>query len=362
MKKNLIFFLGTKAQFIKTIPIINAASDNKYNVYLYDTCQHRSITEKEINKTSAKITHIFTSNNYLSASSIFQLIVWFLKSLLSILKKRFKFKEKGNSICIIHGNTLSTILGLVWAKKNKIEILHIEGGYRSFNWFKPFPEEIIRYITSKFSDYVVCFDSDSFLNLSNMNIKGNIIQVSRNTIYDQKYLTEPLSKKESKLTISIHRNENIFNRKRLANTVDFLIEIKKNYFESANWFMHSQTKKNLERYNHIKTLNDAGIFTSELIDHETFIKEIKTSKCVVTDGESILEECKIIGTPTYALLNKLENKKSEGQNILVSEYKHQENKLFFDNLEKYALNIDDEDKVSPSNEIIKHIDKIFKDN
>ena len=178
MKKNIIFFLGTKAQFIKTVPIINETSDEKYNVYLYDTCQHKSLTEKEIGKTDTNITHIFTSSNYLPASSIFQLIIWFLKSFLSIFKKSFKFKDNENSICIIHGNTLSTILGLVWAKKNNIKILHIEGGYRSFNWFKPFPEEIIRYFTSKFSDYVVCFDSDSFSNLSNMNIKGNIIQVS----------------------------------------------------------------------------------------------------------------------------------------------------------------------------------------
>ena len=45
MKKTNLF-LGTKAQFIKTIPIINEVDNNFYEVILYDTCQHKSITQE----------------------------------------------------------------------------------------------------------------------------------------------------------------------------------------------------------------------------------------------------------------------------------------------------------------------------
>ena len=359
MKKNLIFFLGTKAQFIKTIPIINEVDNNSYEVFLYDTCQHKSITQREIKKIKVDFKRIETSKNQFPAESIFELVLWFIKSFLLLFTKKLRFKDRKNSICFIHGNTLSTVLGIVWARKNNLKTIHIEGGYRSFNWLKPFPEEIIRYFSSKFSNYVVCFDDESFANLSDMGINGEIIQVARNTIYDQKYLISPPTIHESKLTISIHRNENIYNKKRLSETVNFLINIKRNYFEIANWYMHPQTKKNLEKYNHIEKLNQAGIVTKELIEHEQFIKEIKTSKCVVTDGESVLEESKIIGTPTYALLNRLENKESEGKNILISKYNHHQNISFFENIEEYITVVDREDNSSPSKEIIDFINGVF---
>ena len=158
MKKNLIFFLGTKAQFIKTIPIINEVDNNSYEVFLYDTCQHKSITQREIKKIKVDFKRIETSKNQFPAESIFELVLWFIKSFLLIFTKKLRFKDRKNSICFIHGNTLSTVLGIVWARKNNLKTIHIEGGYRSFNWFKPFPEEIIRYFSSKFSNLEIIFE------------------------------------------------------------------------------------------------------------------------------------------------------------------------------------------------------------
>ena len=37
---NILFVLGTKAQFIKTIPMINYAIKNKYSVTVVDLKQH----------------------------------------------------------------------------------------------------------------------------------------------------------------------------------------------------------------------------------------------------------------------------------------------------------------------------------
>ena len=153
-----------------------------------------------------------------------QIIKWFLSLLISLRSKEFKIENNNKSLCIIHGNTLSTVAGLIWARINKIRILHIEGGYRSFNWFKPFPEEIIRYFVSKYSNYVICFDDNSQENLKNMKIKGEIIRISRNTIFDT--IPKELNideNSESKLIISIHRNENVYNKKIMSELVDLII-------------------------------------------------------------------------------------------------------------------------------------------
>jgi len=358
-KNNIIFFLGTKAQFIKTTPVVNSVNNNLFNVFLYDTCQHRDITIKQTKSLPKEIKQIKLSKNEYSAKNIPQIVTWFLKTLISLFKKKYKLKYKNNSICVVHGNTLSTVLGTIWAKINGIRVIHIEGGYRSFNWFKPFPEEIIRYWVSKFSDYVICFDIDSKKNLENMKISAQIISISRNTIFDTIPKELDISKIESKLIVSVHRNENIYNKKILLELVDLIIDLKKKYFDNVIWYTHSHTLNNLSKNNLLAKLENNLIKIMPLIDHNLFIKEVQTARCVLTDGESVLEECKIIGVPTYALLNDLENKSSYGENIIISKYMHKENDDFFKNLEKFRITKRSENNISPSLEVAQFIEKII---
>jgi UDP-N-acetylglucosamine 2-epimerase (non-hydrolysing) len=363
MKHNLIFFLGTKAQFIKTIPLINAVDTRLFNISIYDTWQHRNITKFQFESIEKEINYVGISNNQVSAKSIPELVWWFFKTACNLVQKKFLYASSGKSICFIHGNTLSTLLGIIWAKRNKILIVHIEGGYRSGNWFRPFPEEIIRYISSKLSDYIICFDEVSKQNLVDMRVKGEIIQVSRNTIYDavkKESKISDVSKVSSKLTITLHRNENIFNKKRLNETVHFIIYLKNNFFTSVNWYLHPHTKKQLKKTGLQKILTENKIATLDLLAHHEFINEIKTSECILTDGESVIEECNILGVPTYALINKLENSNSNGLNIFVSKYKHTENLDFFKNISTYKQNSILNSKISPSVEILNHIQKILE--
>ncbi len=361
MKKNiLVFFLGTKAQFIKTIPVMNSINPSQLSVFLYDTCQHQDITIKQLESISTKFKHIKLSKNTKSAKNMIQIIKWFLSLLISLRSKEFKIENNNKSLCIIHGNTLSTVAGLIWAKINKIRILHIEGGYRSFNWFKPFPEEIIRYFVSKYSNYVICFDDNSHENLKNMKIKGEIIRISRNTIFDT--IPKELNideNSESKLIISIHRNENVYSKKIMSELVDFIIKLKQSYFENITWYLHTHTLSNLKKNKLLIKLENNLINTEKLIDHEQFIKELHSSDCVLTDGESVLEECSIIGVPTYALLNDLENKSSYSNNIFLSKYTHTENEKFFKNLKNFREPKKISNSTSPSKEISEIINNII---
>lgn len=356
MKKNIIFLLGTKAQFIKTIPVINSVNEEKYNIFLYDTAQHRDVTTKQLPQIKNNFEHIYLSNNSLSANNLKSIFIWFISACFRSLKKISRFNLGGEAICVVHGNTLSSLIGLIWAKVNKIKILHIEGGYRTFNFFKPFPEEIIRYVVSKFSDYVVCFDKTSFENLENMKIKGQIVRISRNTIFDTIDKKKQHRFDKSKLIVSIHRNENIFNKKTLEEFVDFLLELKLKYFENIFWYMHPQTRKQIKKNSFEKKLMENEISVLNIVNHDSFINEIFNSGCVITDGESVIEECSIIGVPTYVLLNKLENKSSINKNIFISKYDHSKNHNFFLNLEDYIVN-KSADNEKPSDEIYAFINK-----
>ncbi len=355
MKNYYIFFLGTKAQFIKTVPIINKIDDINAEIYIYNTSQHYNLTKSQIKKIENKYIECRITKNTEEIETVPKLFFWFSKNLINILlfKDKNKSKFKKNAVCIIHGNTVSSLLGVFWSKKNKIRIAHVEGGYRSFNWLRPFPEEIIRYYVSKFSDYVFCFDEKSEQNLEEMNIKGKIIKINKNTIYDT-VKSSTNQKIGDSLIVSLHRNENIYSTKKLSEIVNLIIELDDKYFTETTWYLHSQTKKRLRKTGLYNLLDNSGIQLKELVEHDVFLNSLSNAKCVLTDGESVIEECKIIGVPTYSIISKLENPNSINKNIfLYNEFKQYE--VFFDNLRLFRADSGFNKEISPSREISNYL-------
>ena len=55
---NILFVLGTKAQFIKTIPMINYAIKNKYSVTVVDLKQHPEKTISLISKINGEYSYL----------------------------------------------------------------------------------------------------------------------------------------------------------------------------------------------------------------------------------------------------------------------------------------------------------------
>tara|TARA_B100000902_G_C27318207_1_gene922614 strand:- start:3415 stop:4497 length:1083 start_codon:yes stop_codon:yes gene_type:complete len=359
MKNYYIFFLGTKAQFIKTVPVINRIDDNNAEIYLYNTSQHYELTKNQIEKIHINYIEHKVTDNIKEIDTVSSLLYWFVKNLTYILffKDENNTKFQKNAICIIHGNTISSLLGLLWSKKNKIKIAHIEGGYRSFNWLKPFPEEIIRYYVSKFSDYIFCFDETSKKNLEEMKIKGQIIKINKNTIYDT-FENKTIKESNDSLIVSLHRNENIYSTKKLTEVVNLIIELNNDTFDTTIWYLHSQTKKRLLKSGLYTLLEDSGIQLNNLTEHDDFLQMLSSAKCVLTDGESVIEECKIIGVPTYSIINKLENPNSISNNIfLYNDFKKHED--FFNNLDLYKIASELNYNISPSKEISNYLQKVI---
>ena len=84
------------------------------------------------------------------------LFSWYLLTLLRSKKQiteAFYDTDFKQSVMIVHGDTLSTVMGAKVGKALGMRAAHIEAGLRSFRWFSPFPEEFDRVIVSKTADY-----------------------------------------------------------------------------------------------------------------------------------------------------------------------------------------------------------------
>tara|TARA_Y100000590_G_C15624992_1_gene979024 strand:- start:79 stop:1167 length:1089 start_codon:yes stop_codon:yes gene_type:complete len=354
-KIKIAFLLGTKAQFIKSKYILESIGREGIELLILDTGQHKEITKKELEDLNINYKKIEITNSQKNISTIPSMLYWFLKFIFSI-KKDNSF----NSIeyCLLHGDTLSTLMGLIYCKKNKVKTVHIEAGYKSYNYLKPFPEEIIRDLVSKFSDILVVDGPKQYENIKKYNNKKEIIQISRNTVYDSliKEVSRIEVSEKNQLSVTVHRTENIYNNKNLDFLVNILIEIKEDFnFDIIKWFCHDVTHSVLVRKNYKKKLIENGIELSNLLPYKEFINEIYNSKAIITDGGSIAEESSILGLNTIIWRDVVENKDYLNHNVILSKYKKEKIYDFLNNMKKNKIPLDKSQ--SPSQEFVEQFIK-----
>ncbi len=331
----VVFFFGTKGQFIKTYHLLNTLNSKNVIVELVDTGQHTTTISKEITKLNFDFKYKKLGQNKTDISSIKEMIPWFLKSIFKIL---FSKKDQESNICIIHGDTASTLLGIIWGKKNNSKILHIESGWRSEKIFKPFPEEIIRQISEKFSDILVPDGEVQLRNLDKYSLSKRIIPIKENTIYDT--LLNNIKKNKdvnlNKLIITIHRTENIYNKKNLSNLIDIIEIIKnKDFFDEIVWFCHKPTLQILRKNNYEKILKELDINIETLLTHYEFINVVNNSKCVLTDGGGVAQEASFLGVPLIIWRTKIktDHQYQDNKNVLVSNYNFKNTLSFINSID-----------------------------
>ena len=79
------FIIGTKAQYIKCIPVINNFIENDVKISIYDLKQHSQITSKLRNKITNNYEYIEFSKNNKNLGTYFGLIKWFINNLFKII-------------------------------------------------------------------------------------------------------------------------------------------------------------------------------------------------------------------------------------------------------------------------------------
>ena len=143
------------------MPLVNFLSaECNVSVEIINSGQHTKITENNFRDFDKNVTYknVFTNKENISKYS--SGFIWILNFMFKYLFFRTLKKQNNHKkyICVIHGDTVSTLMGLLWAKRNSCNVLHLESGLTSMSIFNPFPEEIIRRLTSRFSDILICFD------------------------------------------------------------------------------------------------------------------------------------------------------------------------------------------------------------
>jgi len=297
--------LGTKAQLIKMAPVMSEFNSRGIEYNFVFTGQHRETIDSILAIFDLKQPNI-QLYKHKESTTPFGVLAWFLRvCAVFLFNKKKLWQGDINGYVLNHGDTLSTLLGAFFAKLHGHKACHVESGLRSHSLMHPFPEEIIRILVFKFSDYYFCPGKLATNNVSGYS--GVKVNTEINTLYDA--LKIALSGKHQVSVeipdqrysiVSIHRFENIFDKVRFRKIVDIILKVADQY--TLLFVLHKPTRRQLEKLGLFESLNKhPNILLRDRYDYFKFIKLIEQSECVLTDGGSNQEECSFLGKPCLIL-------------------------------------------------------------
>lgn len=340
---NIYFFIGTTAEFIKLAPVIKELRQRNIPFKLITSGQN------EIN-FNAMSEYTGTIKPYLSLpekphqSSIFLFLIWAIQTFfrgLITLHKEFKNVDKKNTYFIIHGDTVSSLIGAILARCFGLQLIHIEAGLRSFHFLEPFPEEICRFIINALSHVNFCQNEWSMNNLKNSHSKK--IDTKQNTLIEifwwaiKKKMGLEYAKKFSKYYILImHRQEHIyFNKKWTKNMIQFIINHANKDLNclfvmlpvSSSFVQSEKTSIN-------KSLSKKLFFIPKL-GYPEFMTLMKNAEFIATDGCTNQEEVYYMGLPCLSLRHRTERIEGLNENVVISKDNKKLMKNFLKNYKDY---------------------------
>lgn len=352
--KKIYFFIGTTAELIKLSPVIRELERRKIKFKIIVSGQ-ASVNFEEMSFLIKKNKGDISFKEKANKTSMIHFLVWAIRAFFNVFTLRAEFRglNKSNSYFIVHGDTVSSLIGAVWAKIYGLKLVHIESGLRSFSFIEPFPEEICRWIVSRLADVHFCPNKWSVDNLS--KIPGVKVDTFENTLIEsfqaaQKDVPARVGKKYFVLTA--HRQEHIiFEKERTRKLIEFII--KKAELGLSCVFVSHAVTFGLSNSLRLKGVAREVVISPRLT-YLDFVKLLGRSEYLITDGGSNQEEAYYMGLPCLLLRNCTERIEGLGENVVLSKNNKKIIKHFLKNYKSFRrdrVNI----KVRPSKIIVDYL-------
>lgn len=296
-KKKLIICFGTRPEYLKIKPLINNLNKNYFSiVYLR---QHKDIKENFSYDFMVKIPEIKSSNR--------------LNDIIINVLKNFP-RIKNYEYMLVQGDTTAALSAAIFAFNNKINLIHLEAGLRSFNLSSPYPEEANRKLISTIAKIHLAPTNLSKKNLLNENIKKNIY-VTGNTSLDNIVKYKNKCTYEKKILITLHRREKIFELEKWLSKIDQIAKVNTEYEFIYPVHPSPQINKIASTFKNITKV--------EHLNHSDLLKILCKSRFVISDSGGIQEEASFLNKKVIVCRDVTERPEGikSGHLIMCDSYK-----------------------------------------
>ena len=360
-------FLGTKAQLIKMAPVMLELDRRGWNYQVLDTGQHAGLIPEILQQLEVRPADIqLYGDRQQGVSTLLGGCRW-IASLTSRYLPSAPFVRRElfhntTGISLVHGDTVSTLLATLIAKRGGQKVAHVEAGLRSWRYLDPFPEELVRVCVMRLAHYLFAPSAAAQENLDKMSLSARTYPLPGNTALDT--LSRDLQRAPPALPklppgyalATVHRLETIYRRRILRRVLDILLAAHRR--QPLVFVQHPATMHRLRAYNLESSLAAAGVKQIPLMDHVSFLHLLRGAAFVLTDGGSIQEEASYLGVPCLLLRSAVERGEGLGENVLLSGLNDRTATMFLDQFANYRRPAMLDNAPSPSAVLVDHLAEI----
>ena len=319
--KNILFVFGTRPEVIKLAPVILELKKypDKYNVIICNTEQ-----QKELSNQTLKYFNLNADLN-LDCMRSNQSLPEIQSRILTALSEVFQTHEIDATI--VQGDTMSVLCGALVSFYNKKPVFHVEAGLRSYDIYEPFPEEVMRQMTSRVADLHFAPTEKNRLALLKENISDEKIHVVGNTVIDALFClseetlnnaraffeNQNIDINDKIVLITAHRREN--HGERIDRIIDAIEYLAKKYTDHT-FIIPVHPNPNVKNKIHARLTQYSNVKLLTPLDYPNLVYLMKNAKLILTDSGGIQEEAPSFGCPT--LVMRYETERQEGIDAGVS--------------------------------------------
>lgn len=319
-ERRLCLLVGTEAEFIKMMPVMRALERRGAPYQLVLSGQNPVVRSALWPLVEKRVADVVLSEGPRHASAV-GLAVWALWMVMSgAVRMRRHLRGAGRAIFVVHGDTVSTLVGAAIGRLCGATVCHVEAGLRSFNLLRPFPEELCRRLVSRMAAVGFCPNTWAVGNLRRSRI--HCVNTKENTLIDALELAlgqgadpEVLARLPEKYFVAVvHRQENLMSARFLRRAVDAILAKAREV--AAVFILHRITEAALRKANLLdRVLSSPGIVAFRRLPYVTFAHVLRGAEFVVTDGGSNQEEAYYLGKPCLLLRHETERIEGLGANV-----------------------------------------------
>jgi UDP-N-acetylglucosamine 2-epimerase (non-hydrolysing) len=320
------FVIGTKAQFIKMAPLMHLLQTRGVRYHLLDLSQHGGLTGRILEDFALTPTITRLRDEKTSVETYLQAVVWLARGFRHLLSHRDRIRHRlfldQPGVALLHGDTLSTLMGLHLARAAGLRTALVEAGLTSGRLLDPFPEEWTRRYVGARVDYLFAPDATAAAWLEQRRFRGQVMSTGYNTGRDALELVLARHGRAAPTqdygVVTLHRLETLSSGRRLRRAIDHVLALAAQ-LGKLRFYVHPPTENALKKIGLYDTVRRSPhIEVLGLAPYPDFVAVLSGARFILTDGGSIQEEASYLDKPCLILRNRTERHDGLGRNAILS--------------------------------------------
>lgn len=305
----IIFVYGTTAEAIKLAPIARRLDALGIPYQHWVTQQHTEALRTAIPQLGMRQPDRVIANGWRGKplKTPLQMLGWIIDVGFWTLRnaRRARRVLPQNTVVVVHGDTVTTVLGTFLGRLMRFPVAHVEAGLRSGDWRHPFPEELDRRIVGRLAQVHYAPSREAVTNLSG---RRNVVFTEGNTVKDAVLDAQPAAierKRETYGLVLLHRFEFISNPALVANTLRTIASATD---VDLRIVVDSYSRDIIETK--LAETNIPQFRVMPKLEHGEFVDLLRNATLIITDSGGVQEEAAVFGIPT--LVHRMATERSEG--------------------------------------------------